>query len=213
MSIYMFTGLLALAALVFSVGAFGRRWAGLQRLPFPKDRSIPKDSALHGVLYAFTLGMAPWAKESTRRHWIAYLRGIAFHVGIFAGLAALLASPWFNLVDPIFRILFAIVTGFGAVFGAAGGIMRLVEHNLKAISTPDDHLSVWLVSLFLATMTAALLATGFVPVMWIVAAAMLVYAPLGKIRHCIYFYSGRLFYGLHIGRRGVVRGLEASHGR
>ncbi len=213
MSIYMFTGLLALAALVFSVGTFGRRWAGLQRLPFPKDRSTPKDSALHGVLYAFTLGMAPWAKESTRRHWIAYLRGIAFHVGIFAGLAALLASPWFNLVDPIFRILFAMVTGFGAVFGAAGGIMRLVEQNLKAISTPDDHLSVWLVSLFLATMTAALLATAFVPVMWIVAAAMLVYAPLGKIRHCIYFYSGRLFYGLHIGRRGVVRGLEASHGR
>jgi hypothetical protein len=213
MSIYMFTGLLALGALVFSVGAFGQRWTRLQRLPFPKDRSIPKDSALHGVLYAFTLGMAPWAKESTRLHWVAYLRGIAFHVGIFAGLAAFLASPWFNLVDPLIRTLFAMVTAFGAAFGAAGGIMRLVEHNLKAISTPDDHLSVWLVSLFLAAMTAALLAPAFVPLMWIAAAVMLVYAPLGKIRHCIYFYSGRLFYGLHIGRRGVVRGLEASHGR
>jgi hypothetical protein len=213
MSIYMFSGLLVLAALVFSLGAFVRRWAEIRRLPFPKDRSIPKDSALHGVLYAFTLGMAPWAKESTRRHWVAYLRGIAFHVGIFAGLAALLASPWFDRVDPIIRVLFAIVTGFGAVLGAAGGIMRLVEHNLKAISTPDDHLSVWLVSLFLASMTAALMATGFVPAMWVVAAAMMVYAPLGKIRHCIYFYFGRLFYGLHIGRRGVVRGLEASHGQ
>jgi hypothetical protein len=213
MSIYMFTGVLALAALVFSLGAFGRRWTEIRRLPFPKDRSIPKDSALHGILYAFTLGMAPWAKESTRRHWVAYLRGIAFHVGIFAGLAALLASPWFTLIDPIIRTLFAIVTGFGAVLGAAGGIMRLVENNLKAISTPDDHLSVWLVSLFLAMMTAALMATGFVPAMWVVAAAMLVYAPLGKIRHCIYFYFGRLFYGLHIGRRGVVRGLEAGHGQ
>ncbi len=213
MSIYTFSGLLALAALVFSVGAFGRRWAQLQRLPFPKDRSIPKDSALHGILYAFTLGMAPWAKESTRRHWLAYLRGIAFHVGIFAGLAALLASPWFTLIDPVIRTLFAIVTGFGAVLGAAGGILRLLEHNLTAISTADDHLSVWLVSLFLAMMTAALMATGFVPAMWVLAAAMLVYAPLGKIRHCIYFYFGRLFYGLHIGRRGVVRGLEASHGQ
>lgn len=207
MTLQLLTGVLALVALVFSVSIFASRWAQMQRLPLAKDLSYPKDSASKGILYAFTLGMMPWAKESTRIHMLAYLRGIAFHVGIFAGLAALLASPWFDAIPTIIRIVFAIVTGFGAVMGVVGGIMRIVEHNLKAISSPDDHAAVWLVTLFLAAMTLALLSTAFVPAMWVVAAAMLVYAPLSKIRHCIYFYFGRLFYGTHIGRRGVVSGL------
>ncbi|MDE3090743.1 MAG: hypothetical protein KGJ80_15315 [Chloroflexota bacterium] len=209
MTIQLITGGLALAALVFSVSVFASRWTAMQTLPFGKDLSRPKDSALRGILYAFTLGMAPWAKESTRLHMAAYLRGIAFHIGIFAGLAALLASPWFDLIPEIIRVPFAFIIGVGALMGAAGGIMRIVEHNLKAISTPDDHAAVWLVTFFLAAMTAALLSTAFVPAMWLVGAAMLVYAPLGKIRHCIYFYFGRLFYGIHVGRRGIARGLIA----
>jgi hypothetical protein len=207
MTVQLLTGALALVALVFSMSAFASRWAQMQKLPFAKDRSIPKDSATKGILYAFTLGMAPWSKESTRLHMLAYLRGIAFHVGIFAGLAAFLASPWFETIPLIVRAVFAILTGFGAAMGVAGALMRVVERNLRAISTPDDHASVWLVTIFLAAMTIALGATAFVPAMWVIAAAMLVYAPLGKIRHCIYFYFGRLFFGIHIGRRGVVGGL------
>jgi hypothetical protein len=222
MSIYWMTGALALAALVFSVSVFASRWTAMQKLPFGKDLSRPKDTATRGILYAFTLGMMPWAKESTRMHMVAYLRGIAFHIGIFAGLVALLASPWFNLIPEFIRLLFAVITAFGALMGIAGGIMRIAEHNLKAISTPDDHAAAWLVTFFLVAMTAALLSIAFVPAMWIVGAVMLVYAPLGKIRHCIYFYFGRLFYGIHIGRRGVVSGLmkhalpfgkEAAHGK
>jgi hypothetical protein len=222
MNVYWLTGGLALAALVFSVSRFASRWNAMQKLPFPKDLSQPKDTPQRGILYAFTLGMAPWAKESTRRHMAAYLRGIAFHVGIFAGLGALLASPWFDLMPEIVRVPLAAVTAFGVGMGIAGGILRLAEHHLKAISTPDDHAAVWLVTLFLAAMTAALLSSAFVPAMWVVAATMLVYAPLGKIKHCIYFYFGRLFFGIHIGRRGVVRGLikhalpfggEVTHGK
>lgn len=222
MTLQVVTGVLALIALVFSVSVFASRWAQMQQLPLTKDKSVPKDTPLRGVLYAFTLGMAPWSKESTRLHLIAYLRGIAFHVGIFAGLAALLASPWFGAIPSIVRIVFAIVTGVGALMGIAGGIMRIVERNLKAISTPDDHAAVWLVSIFLVAMAAALVWVEFAPVMWVLSAAMLVYAPLGKIRHCIYFYFGRLFYGIHVGRRGIVRGLmahaipmrgEAAHGK
>lgn len=212
MSIYWFTAGLAGAALIFAVVAFATRWARMLRIPFGLDRSTPKDSALHGILYAFTLGMAPWSKESTRMHWVAYMRGILFHVGIFASLAALLASPWFEQIDLLFRAPFAVICGFGALMGAAGGLMRVLEHNLKAISTADDYLSVWLVTLFLGATSAALVWTQALPAMWLVGAAMLVYAPIGKIRHCIYFYFGRLFYGIHIGRRGIVRGLEASHG-
>ena len=222
MNIYWITGALALAALVFSVSIFASRWTSIQKLPFGKDLSQPKDTAARGILYAFTLGMAPWSKESTRMHSAAYLRGIAFHIGIFAGLAALLASPWFERLPEIVRVPLALITGLGALMGAAGGIMRIAEHNLRAISSPDDHAAVWLVTFFLAAVTAALLSTAFVPAMWLVSAVMLIYAPMGKIKHCIYFYFGRLFYGIHLGRRGIVSGMmrhalplrgEANHGK
>lgn len=213
MSIWWVTGLLAAASLVLSIAAFASRWTRMQRLPLAQDRSMPKGPASRGIFYAFTMGMAPWAKESTRIHWLAYLRGIAFHIGTFAGLAVLLASPWLEQVPLLLRALFALVTAQGALMGVAGGIMRLAERNLRAISTPDDHVAVWLVALYLAVSTIALIAPPLTPIMWLVSAVMLVYAPLGKIKHCIYFYFGRLFYGLHIGRRGIVKGLEASHGR
>ncbi len=223
MNITLITGALALGALVFSVGVFALRWQKMTRLPYLKsDKSNPKDSALTGILYAFTLGMMPWAKESTRIHMLAYLRGIAFHVGIFAGLAALVASPWLDAIPFAIRALFAALTAFGAMMGAAGGVMRVIEHNLRGISTRDDHAAVWLVSLWLAATAIALIASAFLPVLYVVGAAMLVYAPISKIRHCIYFYFARLFYGLHIGRRGVVSGLiehsipfraEVRHGK
>lgn len=213
MSLTVITGLLALVAVGYSVAAFTARWLTTNRLPPVRDLATPKDSALHGILYAFTLGMAPWSKESTRLHMVAYLRGIAFHVGIFAGLAALVVSPWFDAFPTALRLALAIVTGAGAAMGVAGGIMRVVEHNLRAISTPDDHAAVWLVTLYLGAVTLALVSSSFAPLMYLSGTLMLVYAPIGKIRHCIYFYFGRLLYGLHIGRRGIVRGLVAAHGK
>jgi hypothetical protein len=208
MSIYQLSAFVAFASLIFSIVIFALRWQAMTKLPFLKnDRSAPKDSALKGIVYAFTLGMAPWAKESTRIHRLAYMRGIAFHVGIFAGLAALIASPWFDAIPFVIRALFAAITGAGALMGAAGGVMRIAEENLRGISTRDDHAAVWLVSFWLAVTAIALIYNALAPVMFIVSAVMLVYAPVSKIRHCIYFYYARLFYGLHIGRRGVVSGL------
>ncbi len=212
MSIQFFTSLLAFAALVFFIAAFALRWGQVQRIPFPADRSRQKDSAMHGVLYAFTIGMAPWTKESARRHMVAYMRGVGFHIGVFVGLAGLVISPFLASLPSIIATLIAVVTGFGTLMGIGGGILRLAEHNLRSISTPDDHAAVWLVTLFLAMMTWAFVVPSYMPVMYVVAAVMLVYAPLGKIKHCIFFYFGRLLFGYHIGRRGIVRGLEASHG-
>jgi hypothetical protein len=69
---------------------------------------------------------------------------------------------------------------------------------------------VLLVSLFLATATSALLAPALRPVFYLVSALMLVYAPLGKIRHCLYYAYSRLFFGKFFGRRAV---LPATHSR
>ncbi|MBM4422624.1 MAG: hypothetical protein FJ030_04425 [Chloroflexi bacterium] len=204
MALLSLTQLLALLALLFAAAAFALRWRWAAQRPLADDRAPMKGSPARGVLYAFTFGMAPWAKESTRRHMIAYLRGVGFHIGIFAGLAALLTSPWWPLVPDSARWLFAFVIGFGAWLGFVGEIMRQVEHNLRALSTPDDHASVLLVSVFLATASIALINVGWLPAMYLASALMLIYAPLGKIRHCVYFFFSRRFFGLFVGRRAVI---------
>ncbi len=204
MKLLLITQVLALIALLFAVGAFALRWRSTQQRPFASDRAPAKGSPQRGVLYAFTLGMAPWAKESTRRHMLAYLRGIGFHIGIFAGLAALIASPWWATFPTPLRWLFAVLTALGALFGLIGEIMRRVEHHLRLISTADDHFSVLLVTFFLAATSAALLNDIWQPAMYLVGALMLIYAPLGKIRHCIYFFFSRRFFGLFVGRRAVI---------
>ncbi len=204
MNIDMLFLILAVLAAIFAVAAFGRRLRAFNALPRPKDRATPKGSVSSGVAYAYTLGMLPWAKESTRRHWIAYLRGVGFHVMIFLSLALLIVSPWFTQLPIGLRTFLALFTALGAIFGLAGLVMRFVEHNLKALSTLDDIFAVALVSLFMFTATIALLNTTWTWLFWLVSSVMLVYMPLGKIRHCIYYAYSRLFFGKAIGSRGVL---------
>jgi hypothetical protein len=191
-------------AFAFSIAAITLRLMSFRKLNRPYDQAPPKGRTNLGVAYAYTLGMAPWAKESTRRHWLSYMRGVAFHLGIILGLAVFLASPWMDRVPLILRQILGIGAGFGAFFGTAGLIARLVESNLKSLSTVDDYVSVLLVSLFLASASLWLLYSPGLPIFYLTSAAMLVYAPFSKIRHCIYFVYSRLFYGKMIGSRAIL---------
>jgi hypothetical protein len=204
MSLFLITQLLAGAGLIFAVLSFASRLRAFSGLARPLDRSTPKGDPKLGIAYAFTLGMAPWAKESTRRHALAYLRGVGFHLGIFLGLGVLLISPWMAQLPVNLRQLLAILTGTGALLGLVGFTARLIEPNLKVLSTPDDYTAVFLVSLFLATASLALLSPDLCPLFWSASAVMLVYAPMSKIRHCIYFAYSRLFFGKFVGSRGVL---------
>lgn len=198
------TQTLVYLSLLFAVLAFARKLRAFNALPRPSDRSSPKGKPRSGVIYAYTLGMAPWAKESTRLHWAAYLRGVAFHLGIFLGLGMLLVSPWLPGLPLIWRLPLAVALGVGALLGLVGFAARFLERNLKAISSPDDYFSVLLVSLFLAAASLGTADAAFLPACHLIGAVMLVYAPFSKIRHCIYYAYARLFFGNFFGRRAVL---------
>ena len=213
-TIALLAQILAGAALLFSVAVFAWRLRIFNALPRPKDRSVAKGSPSHGILYAFTLGMAPWSKESTRLHAVAYLRGVAFHLGIFLTLALLVASPWIPDLPASWRLILAVGCGLGALFGLAGFLFRRVEHTLKKISTPDDYAAVLFVSLFMAAAALWLVVPASAPAFYLTSALMLVYATLSKIRHCIYFAFSRLFFGTYFGKRAVLpHGQQASSPR
>lgn len=195
--------LLALAGLIAGLYGIYLRYVETKRRAVPADNSPIKGKVTAGIQYAFTTGMTPWAKESTRIHTIAYLRGIGFHIGIFAAIGAVIISPfWGYLPSFLSWILFWVLT-VGAILGAAGGIMRIVEHNLRGLSLPDDHFAVWLTTLFITSAGLAILNKTFLIPMYILSAVTFVYIPLGKIRHCLYFFFSRLFFGKFFGRRAV----------
>ncbi|MGZ6316127.1 MAG: hypothetical protein ACXWNQ_02615 [Anaerolineales bacterium] len=209
MNILMFSQLLAV--LGFLAGAYGiyLRYAATKRRALPADKSPLKGDPQQGIRYAFTLGMMPWAKESTRIHMVAYLRGIGFHMGIFAALGALLISPFWTLLPRELTVLLLVVLGISSLLGAAGGVMRLAEHNLRGLSTPDDHFAVRLVTIWMAVSALAVWNSAFLAAFYILSAITLAYIPLGKIRHCLYFFFSRTFFGKFFGRRAVFPHPEA----
>jgi hypothetical protein len=179
-----------------------------QRRPYQAEIAPIKHSPAMGVLYAFTLGMAPWAKESARLHWVAYIRGIIIHAGIFVAAAFLIATPWLALIAWPLRMSLATLFALGAFLGLAGFWIRLEDHTMRLLSTPDDYFSLALVTLFLASAAVAAIGPDFLPLFWAVSGVTLAYAPFGKIKHFIFFFYERVFVGLFFGRRGT---LEWKH--
>jgi hypothetical protein len=153
--------------------------------------------------------MMPWAKESTRIHMIAYLRGIGFHIGIFMALGALIISPFGGVLPAFLKTVLMLALAIGSLLGAAGGVMRIAEHNLRGLSIPDDHFAVWLVTLWMAVAAISVENEAFLIPFYLLSAVTLVYVPLGKIRHCLYFFFSRTFFGKFFGRRAVFPHPEA----
>jgi hypothetical protein len=199
-----FTRIIAILGLALGLLGIFLRLRDIMNRPFKADLARERGNAGRGVLFAFTLGMAPWEKESTRIHWIAYLRGIFFHLGIFMAFGVLFASPWLGLIPQILIWLALVVTGLGAIFGFAGIFMRLSGPNERALSLPDDYASVFLTSLFIALAFAILLWPAGLPAFYVVTGLMGAYVPVSKIRHCVYFFYSKFFFGMSFGRRGVI---------
>src|SRR5512138_675932 len=162
--------LLALAGGIAGLFGIYRRYAETKRRLVPADNSPIKGSLPHGIQYAFTTGMMPWAKESTRIHMLAYLRGIGFHVGIFAAIAAVLTSPFWAAFPPLLLFAWFWLLTLCAILGAAGGILRMAEHNLRGLSLPDDHFAVWLTTIFMIVTGLAMLNEALMIPMYLISA-------------------------------------------
>jgi len=204
MDLIKLTGILALIGVGIGLLGILLRINEIMRRPFKEDLSRPRGEIRRGILYAFTLGMAPWEKESTRKHWFAYLRGIFFHVGVFTAIAVFLASPWLDRLPKELTWIAAAVTAVGAIFAYAGIVMRLTGENERALSLPDDYFSIFLTATFTALASYVLLANNGLPLFYLVTAVLGIYVPISKIRHCVYFFYSKFFFGAGFGRRGLI---------
>jgi nitrate reductase gamma subunit len=148
--------------------------------------------------------MLPWHKESARLHATEFAIGILLHVGVllsFAAMVALLIKPAageYLLSTVLWPLnLAALVAGLFLL------IRRVNSKLLRAISVPDDYISLILTCGLLA-MTVAF---AFIPhgaaALLVYATVLFAYFPLGKLRHAVFFFVARADYGRRLGYRGV----------
>ena len=194
--------ILALAFLHMGAKAYGKR----------KLFSKPAGDPFQGVLYAFTKGMVPWAKESVMMNLPSYTAGMTFHAGVFTAFGLLLAAI-IGLGLPSFVIFLArVLTLAGAVSGLSLFVKRLVKPQLRGLSSPDDFLANLLTSIFVLLAFASTFNQAM-EVLWMIEAIiLLLYVPVGKIRHCLFFFTTRYHLGTFFGRRGTFPPSGSLHG-
>ncbi|MCM2271262.1 MAG: hypothetical protein NDJ18_01720 [candidate division Zixibacteria bacterium] len=163
---------------------------------------------IDGIRYALGAGMMPWAKESARAHPATYVAGVIYHCGIFAAFLILVLS--FLQVEPTGSRLLVVLMSLGLIAGLGLLIKRMITPSLSAISVPDDLVANLLVNLYVASGIAYLINVSWLPLFYLVSILLLIYIPIGKIRHCALFFVTRLIFGRYFGRRGVYPAASAK---
>jgi len=183
----------ALILMVFRTFSFGHR----------EYLSAPRGYGGRGLVYAFGRGMLD--KESVSRHRPTMAGGALYHVAIFAGLAYVL---WMALPLRISPPLWAFrpLLLAGAIVGLSLFIKRTAKSHLRRLSCPDDFFANLFVDGFLSMALLHTFIPALEPVLLGFSVLLFVYIPLGKIRHCFFFFYTRIVFGLHFGRRGALPG-------
>ena len=165
--------------------------------------SAPRGSWKKGIIYAFGKGMMPWEKESAQKHLWTYMAGFIYHFGIFAAFAYLIHLLILGSLNSILLNILRIAMVCGVVCGMALLVKRSFRTTLRKLSCPDDYAANAFVDLFILL---ALLDTVFPairPILFAQSIILLIYIPIGKIRHCFFFFYSRILFGYFFGRRGV----------
>jgi nitrate reductase gamma subunit len=192
--------ILALGSMAFAVLMTAVRVRSLLARIQKADLSRGKGHPGSGAVYAFTSGMSPWAKESTRKHFVSYMRGVLFHVGIFASVLILILGL---LLSQGAVTVLGYVALAGFICGLGGMVERAAKKAMLNLSTPDDWFSVAIVTGMCGLAALAALQQGFAGMLYAAAALVFLYLPFSKIVHAIYFFFSRYYFGRHFGHRGV----------
>lgn len=175
----------------------------LIRLGNPTDYSKQEGNISKAIGYSFTKAMSPTKKESAYMHMPTYTAGIAYHLGTFSSIFLFfifLLNIEFNLVTNYILISLLLISG-----GSGLGILikRMVKNNLLSLSNPDDFISNFLVTFFQFATALILFTHEGIIIYSIITTALLLYLPLGKLKHTIYFFAARYHLGFFYGWRGV----------
>jgi hypothetical protein len=182
----------------------------------PRVRAVSRGRAAGGLVYAFGPAMRPWAKDGVRGHPLVLVAGLVYHLGVAVALvllAGVLLAGWRGDAWPAAaRLGLGLLLVFAASAGLALFVRRVRDPVLRRISVPDDLVSNMLVDVFLLASVAWLSTAVAESFLLVAASLLLLYAPLGKIRHCAFYPFARVAFGVRLGRRGIAGGRAFGSG-
>ena len=194
---------IALFALVFCNIACIIHFFRIIGLGKPADLSKKAGNTRKAILYSFTGAMNPAKKESAFLHLPTYSAGIIYHIGTFTSIIVfMLIMIGINIIAPFSTVLIVLFLASG-ISGAAILVKRIVNHNLRALSNPDDFISNIMVTLYHFVTALMLSRPEILPYYFSLSALLLIYLPVGKLKHTVYFFAARYHLGFFYGWRGV----------
>ncbi|MEE9442343.1 MAG: hypothetical protein V3V99_06710 [candidate division Zixibacteria bacterium] len=201
-------------ALVFMALVYIIRLFWLTRFMAGKERQAPTGIGMlkprKSIIYSWANVAMPWAMESTRTKLFLYLQFVIFHLGVTVAIALSFIIPYL----PNFLMITGVIPALQIIIGAAFivGLMRIIRRvgskYIRAISTPDDHFSLWFLTIWFAFAFLAVpndISGGetLMMIYFYQTAFFLVYVPFSKISHYLYYPFTRYYLGKTLGRRGV----------
>lgn len=168
-----------------------------------KLNSSPSGDWRKGVFFAFGRGMVPWEKDSAKKHLLTYGAGIIYHTGIFAAFLYLFLVLFSVEAVPFLKNILVVLTASAFICGIGLLLKRIVYKYMRTLSTPDDFISNILVDIFLLVSFFHALGLPVQILFYSSAILIFIYIPLGKIRHCFFFFYSRILFGSFFGRRGI----------
>ncbi len=169
----------------------------------PKDLSTKSGNLPKAEVYAYTIAMMPNHKESAYLHLPSFTAGIFFHIGIF--LSILLFFLFFFISPTLFpqwlQMVLALCIGICGLCGFGLFIKRMIVKKMRELSHLDDFLSNFFTTLFQFFTAIYLIAGSFAPIYYILVTILLLYIPMGKLKHMLYFFAARFHLGYFYGWR------------
>jgi hypothetical protein len=136
---------------------------------------------------------------------LTFVAGILYHGAVFT---AFLYLFWIVFLPSAERPLpaFRAVLAMGTAVGLGLLVKRAVKPHLRRLSCPDDFFANLFIDLFLGAALLHTFVPAAEPLLFGGAVLLFLYIPLGKIRHCFFFFFTRVAFGAHFGRRGALPG-------
>lgn len=176
----------------------------------PPLHALAAGDPRRGARHMLVTANDPRHKESVRLHPASFALGALLHLSLFGSLLGLplllLDPPW----SAPLRVPFAAL----ALAGAVASMLLLVRRGrgpvLRALSVPDDYVVEVLAAVVLLTLAAGALRALPLWSAVLAVSLLLVYVPVGKLRHMVFFFIVRANLGRRLGYRGVVGGRDGS---
>ena len=201
---------LVIMAIVY---AFRVRW--MFSFKFGKERQAftgkgSEENRRKAIVYSMFNAAMPWAMESTRKNAFFWVQFVLFHIGVTAAITLSFIIPYAPglLTSTVVARGFQVFIGAAFLVGCLRIVRRVTRPYIRAISTPDDHFSLLLLTTWfffgvLAAPNTPEVAEWPLLAFFMLTAFFLIYVPFSKISHYLYYPFGRFFLGKTMGHRGV----------